>query len=251
MSTYNIREKFSYVIEKQTIDYVRNYNFNSATITEIPLTMANSDSEIPITVDMTTTVPWIFIADDVTGADLRYPSGNVVLEPSASKTVIVSIDLPKEIEDIPESVLYPNISLQLRSGSFPIFTTATSRNNTPKNVIVSENDIYTLSIGETVVVNIAVYDSNGESDLSANVTWKSNNMSIVQVEEPQNTQADYNPYTPRTVKGISPGETTVTVSTDDGKTTDITFRVRPSNTSSTTSNTSSSGGDDSSRTPQA
>ena len=224
MSTYNIREKFSYVIASSSIDYIRNYNFNSATVSDIPLSMANSDSEIPITVNMTATVPWIRIVDPNTGNNLRYPTGNVVLQPSSSAVVLVKLDLPSDIENIPESILYPNINLEIKSGSFPIILPSSTA--LPKNVIVTQNDIYTIDVGERVEVNICVYDIDGNQDTSAIVEWKSNNMSIVQVEPPQNTQVDYNPYTPRIVRGISPGQTTVVVDAGDSRTTTIRFTVR-------------------------
>ncbi len=217
MSAYNIREKFSYAIASSSIDYIRNYNFNSATVSDIPLSMANSDSEIPITVNMTATVPWIRIVDPNTGNNLRYPTGNVVLQPSSSAVVLVKLDLPSDIENTPESILYPNINLEIKSGSFPIILPSSTA--LPKNVIVTQNDIYTIDVGERVEVNICVYDIDGNQDTSAIVEWKSNNMSIVQVEPPQNTQVDYNPYTPRIVRGISPGQTTVVVDAGDSRTT--------------------------------
>jgi hypothetical protein len=120
MSTYNIREKFSYVIATSSVNYVRNYNFNSATVTDIPLAMANSDESVPITVNITTTQPWMQIVDPTTGKDLRYPSGNVVLEPTSSKVVLLKLDLPPEIESIPETTIRPFINLDIKSGSFPI-----------------------------------------------------------------------------------------------------------------------------------
>ena len=67
-------------------------------------------------------------------------------------------------------------------------------------------------------------------------------MSIVQVEEPQNTQVDYNPYTPRIIRGISPGETTLTITAGPERETTIVFIVRETS-SSTTSRQSSGGGD--------
>jgi len=224
MSAYNIREKFSYAIASSSIDYIRNYNFNSATVSDIPLSMVNSDSEIPITVNMTATVPWIRIVDPNTGNNLRYPNGNVVLQPSSSAVVLVKLDLPSDIENTPESILYPNINLEIKSGSFPIILPSSTA--LPKNVIVTQNDIYTIDVGERVEVNICVYDIDGNQDTSAIVEWNSNNMSIVQVEPPQNTQVDYNPYTPRIVRGISPGQTTVVVDAGDSRTTTIRFTVR-------------------------
>ena len=224
MSIYNIREKFSYILATSSIDYIRNYNFNTKTISDIPLRMANSDTEVPITVNLTTTEPWIQIVDPITGLDKKYPNGNVVLQPTSSAVVLLKIDLPPEIENIPESVIYPNISLDIKSGSFPIISTSSQQ--TPKNTIVVPQTTYTINPGERVQVDITVYDINGELEKDVNVIWKSNNMSIIQVEEPENTQIDYNPYTPRIIRGISPGETTVTITAGPERETRITFIVR-------------------------
>ena len=136
MSTYNIREKFSYTLTTSSIEYIRNYNFNTATVTDIPLAMSNSDTEVPITVNITTTEPWIEIVNPTTGANLKFPNGNVVLGPTSSSVVLVKIDLPPEIENIPESILYPNISLDIKSGSFLI----TSSQNTNVQTTGSENN---------------------------------------------------------------------------------------------------------------
>jgi hypothetical protein len=53
MSTYKIREKFSYVMTTSSIEYIRNYNFNTASVSDIPLVMNNSDETVPITVNIT------------------------------------------------------------------------------------------------------------------------------------------------------------------------------------------------------
>lgn len=224
---YDIRRRFSYTITTSSIEYIRNYNFNASTVSDIALEMANSDDVIPITVNITTTDPWIRIVNPTSGADLKYPNGNVVLQPTSSTIVLVKIDLPPEIESIPESTIYPNIVLDIKSGSFPIITPAGGGSSqTNNNTIIPENNIYYLQIGERIPVNITVYDAEGNQDLTAVVNWISNNSSIVQVEEPQNTEVDYNPYTPRIVRGISPGETTVTINADDDRTTAIVFVVR-------------------------
>jgi hypothetical protein len=240
MSTYNIREKFSYILATSSIEYIRNYNFNTASVSDIPLSMANSDTEVPITVNLTTTEPWIRIVDPITGADKKYPNGNVVLQPTSSAVVLVKIDLPPEIENVPESVIYPNISLDIKSGSFPIIspTGSTTDTSSRKNTITVSQTTYTIDPGERVQVDITVYDINGNPEKDANVIWKSDNMSIVQVEEPENTQVDYNPYTPRIIRGISAGQTTVTITAGPERQTKITFIVRD------TSAESSGGGGD-------
>jgi hypothetical protein len=227
MSTYNIREKFSYILATSSIEYIRNYNFNTSTVSDIPLTMNNSDEVIPITVNITTTVPWMQVVDVTTGKSLKFPEGNVVLEPTSSKVVLVKIDLPPEIENerAPQP-LRPNISLDIKSGSFPIIPPTTSSQQTPKNTITVPQTTYTIDPGERVQVDITVYDNEGNLEKNTNVVWKSNNMSVVQVEEPQNTQVDYNPYTPRIIRGISPGETTVMITAGPERETSITFIVR-------------------------
>jgi hypothetical protein len=234
MSTYNIREKFSYVLATSSIEYIRNYNFNTSTVTDIPLAMANSDTEVPITVNITTTVPWIQIVNPTTGANLKFPSGNVVLGPTSTSVVLVKIDLPPEIENVPSSSIYPDISLDIKSGSFPIISppapTGSQANN--KNTITVPQSTYTIDPGERVQVDITVYDVDGNPVKNVpDVVWKSNNTSIVQVEEPENTQIDYNPYTPRIIRGISSGETTVTITAGPERETSITFIVRDTSSS--------------------
>lgn len=135
MSNYNIREKFSYTLATSSIEYIRNYNFNSATVTDIPLSMSNADSEIPITVNITTTEPWMQVVDSTTGLSVKYPDGNVVLQPTSSVVVLVKIDLPPEIENIPEKVIEPSINIEILSGSFPI---TSSQNNQQKTEIQTD-----------------------------------------------------------------------------------------------------------------
>jgi len=229
MSTYNIREKFIYALATSSIEYIRNYNFNTSTITDIPLALGNTDTEIPITVNITTTVPWIQIVNPTTGANLKFPSGNVVLGPTSTSVVLVKVDLPPEIENVPSSSIYPDISLDIKSGSFPIIsppaTTGSQSDN--KNTITVPQSTYTIDPGERVQVDITVYDVDGNPVKDVfNVVWKSNNTSIVLVEEPENTQVDYNPYTPRIIRGISSGETTVTITAGPERETSITFIVR-------------------------
>lgn len=243
MSTYNIREKFSYALATSSIEYIRNYNFNTSTITDISLALGNSDTEVPITVNITTTEPWIEIVNPTTGANLKFPNGNVVLGPTSTSIVLVKVDLPPEIENIPESVIYPNISLDIKSGSFPIIRPSNT-DTSNKNAITAPQSTYTIDPGERVPIDITVYDADGNPDTAAlNVVWRSTDMSIVQVEEPENIEIDYNPYTPRIIRGISPGETTVTITAGPERNASITFIVRETSGSSSNQQ-SSSGGDD-------
>lgn len=220
MTIYNIRDKFNYTFPIPSIEYIRNYNFNTSVVTDLPLSMSNSDDSIPITVDITTTVPWMSVINPTTGTTVKFPNGNVVIQPTSSVAVVVKIDLPPEIESSNSSSIRPNIILDIKSGSFPIITPSstnqnTGQNNNPKSTIITEATTYTINVGERVDVNITVYDNQGIPNRNAIVNWLSNNMSIVQVESQQNNQTNYNPYTPRTIKAISPGETTVTVTAQD------------------------------------
>jgi len=225
MSTYNIREKFTAVLATSSIEYIRNYNFNTTTVSDIPLTMANSDTAVPITVNITTTVPWIQIVNPTTGANLKFPSGNVVLGPTSTSVVLVKIDLPPEIENVPSSSIYPDISLDIKSGSFPVISPEST--GSQANTITVPQSTYTIDPGEQVKVDITVYNADGIPDKDVpDVVWKSNDTSIVLVEEPENTQIDYNPYTPRIIRGLSPGETTVRITAGPERETSITFIVR-------------------------
>jgi hypothetical protein len=149
MSNYNIREKFTYTLATSSIEYIRNYNFNTATVTDIPLTMTNSDTEVPITVNITTTYPWIKVVDRITGKSLKYPEGNVVLAPTSSNVVLVKIDLPPEIENIPETTVTPTplINIQLLSGSFLV--TSSQNTNTQSTGSATEPDRTSTEGGNT------------------------------------------------------------------------------------------------------
>ena len=147
MSAYNIREKFTYTLATSSIEYIRNYNFNTATVTDIPLTMTNSDTEVPITVNITTTEPWVQVVDRVTGKSLKYPEGNIVLAPTSSNVVLVKIDLPPEIENRPETNITPLINIQLLSGSFLV--TSSQNTNTQSTGSATEPDRTSTEGGNT------------------------------------------------------------------------------------------------------
>lgn len=229
MSKYNIREKFSYSIASSSIEYIKNYNFNSTTVTDIPLVMENTDSEIPITINITTTEPWIRVVDPLTGADLKYPVGNVVLQPTSSTIVFLKIDLPPEIENTANNFIPSRINLDIKSGSFLIIPPTSLENTQNKNVITVETGTYYLRVGDVVPVTITVYDINGNQDLTAEVTWTSNDINIVQIENPNIVDEGYNPYTPRNLRAIAQGTTTVTISTTEQRTTTITVIITPQN----------------------
>jgi hypothetical protein len=237
MSTYNIRENFSYALATSSIEYIRNYNFNTTTVTDIPLAMANTGTEIPITVNISASVPWIQIVS-TTGANLKYPNGNIVLGPTSTSVVLVKIDLPPDIENIPDTVIHPNISLDIKSGSFPIIPLSNGATDT-RNTIVASQNVYTINIGEQVEVDITVYDADGNPiDSVPDIIWRSNDTSIVQVVEPTNIEIDYNPHTPRIIRAISSGETTVTITAGPERETSIEFYVRSPSSDDTNGNRS-------------
>jgi len=188
MSIYDIRKKFNLVIapESRSISYVRYYNFNSATVTDIPMYMENIDTDTPITVNISTTKPWMVVVDPETGNDLRFPSGNVVLPPSSSKSLLLKIDLPPEIENELKSDLYENVIVKITSGSAPIIrptnTDGTTSNDNPKNTIVTDRSEYLIQYGKRMTIaGISVYDANGNLDPTAEVTWVSDKPNYVRV----------------------------------------------------------------------
>lgn len=133
MSIFDVRKVFTYTITTSSINYVRNYNFNSSTITDIPILLQNNGAEIPITVELTTTQPWMQLVDPNTGTSLKFPEANVILQPSSSKTVLLKIDLPTSIESIPAPTLQESVQVNIKSGSIQIVPqqTPTSPEETP------------------------------------------------------------------------------------------------------------------------
>lgn len=120
MSIFDVRKVFTYTITTSSINYVRNYNFNSSTITDIPILLQNNGEEIPITVELTTTQPWMQLVDSITGTSLKFPEANIILQPSSSKTVLLKIDLPESIESIPSLTLQESVQVNIKSGSIQI-----------------------------------------------------------------------------------------------------------------------------------
>lgn len=226
MSIFDIRKDFAYQIDinSSSINYVRYYNFSSTTTTTIPLTLYNSGSQqIPITVNMTTSEPWIQITDSANGSDLKFPNGNVVLSPNQTKIVSVVVDLPPEIEILPSSSINSFVNIQLKSGSFPIVPSTTGGNNGLKNIIVTTADLATIIQGQSQVIEATVYDNDGNIIQSPNIEWMSEDDVIARVQ-PTNTLIDTS--TSVTITGINVGETKITAKCDDIKRV-ISVRVVP------------------------
>jgi hypothetical protein len=251
MSIYDIDTLFSYVIPTSSLDYVRNYNFNTTTVSSLPLTLINSGSEIPITINITTTVPWIQVTDPSTGANLKYPSGNVVLPPTSSKLVYIKVDLPPEIEAVTETTVRPNIILDAITGSFLIIrsttnttgsaTGSTASGSQSSKIQISTYDV-TLRVGEKQLVEFTIYNNKGEpvrkvvpgkankrllptsTELQQKVTAgdlsiNSANKSIATVKRIL-TKVPYEYiYSPIEITGKSAGETTVEIKYRDEKST--------------------------------
>jgi hypothetical protein len=116
----NVFSAFAYYIPTSSINYVRNYNFNPSTVTQLPVILENKSNDYPITVDITTSHPWVNILNPTTGQSAKIPSGNVVIPTSSRLTVNMSVDLPPEIEAITVASTAVSMSFYIRSGSFPL-----------------------------------------------------------------------------------------------------------------------------------
>jgi hypothetical protein len=232
MSIIDVDELFDYVFPTSSLEYIRNYNFNSATVTDLPLSLINRGSDIPITVNITTQEPWIQVVDSVNGNNLKYPSGNVVLAPTSSRVVLVKVDLPSEIEEASGSItIRPNIFLDIKSGSFPIVAPTSGDTNTG---IVVNQDIIFLNVNESTELEFTIYDENGIPDFS--VGFDEVQLDIDNLV----ASADYGQgfvisYSPITIRGIAAGETTLNISAR-GFTTGVTVRVRGESSSGSGTN---------------
>jgi hypothetical protein len=195
--------------------------------------MENTDTEVPITVNISTAEPWMVVVDPETGYDLRFPSGNVVLPPQSNKTVLIKIDLPPEIENQLESDLYKNITLNISTGSAPIVKIinpdGSTSNNNPKNAIVADRSEYLIQYGKRMkIAGISVYDADGNLDRNAEVTWVSDKPNYVKVLD-----ADENNPQIREVRAPKPtiilGERKAKITLTAGdRTTSFTVKVKRS-----------------------
>jgi hypothetical protein len=217
MSIFDIRQVFTASIASSSINYVRNYNFNQATITDIPIILTNGGPDIPITVNITTTEPWMQIVEPNTGLDLKYPNGNVVLGPTSSKEVLLKIDLPPSIEEIPETTIRPNIIFELKSGSFGIVPTTTGTQGTSpksnKRLVISTDNI-TLAVGQTVTINYTIYEGTQQLYVTPNLNIVSDDPSVARISKPSILGISYSLIR---VTGVTEGNTRITFALDDVK----------------------------------
>lgn len=140
LTNINVLRDFSYTIATSSIVYVRNYNFNTATNTPIPVLLQNKNTQIPITVDISASNSWVTITNPTDNRSVVTPQGNVVLPASSSKTVVMNINLPPEIETLSDPSLQVSMSFYVRSGSFPISQTET--NQTSSRIELSKDIMY-------------------------------------------------------------------------------------------------------------
>lgn len=221
MSLIDVRQAFSYLITTQSLNYIRNYNFDSATVSNIPVILSNSDPTISLTVNMTPNYPWMYITEPGSNTDLRYPSGNVVLPPSSSKTVLLKIDLPREIEDITNEVVQinpaPRIQFDILSGSLKIVSTDS---DTRRNIIVT-NPAGTIIIerGEVQTVEFTVFDETSQPIIPTpvDVEWKVYDESIATVQEAGRDLLLDN-LSNKKIIGLSSGSTTIDITYKELKT---------------------------------
>lgn len=116
----DVRKSFSYNLPTGSIAYTRNGNFNSTTTTILPLTLNNSGSNLVLTAYISASVPWIRVIDPTNGGrDITFPTGSVTLQPSSSRVINLSVDLPPSIENVTDRDIYeyPEIYIKILSGS--------------------------------------------------------------------------------------------------------------------------------------
>lgn len=223
MSIFDINQVFTASMDVRNLTYIRNYNFNVDTVSNLPLYMKNTGEEIPITVNITTTYPWVRIFDIDTSEDITYPLGNVVLLPNTEKTLAVRVDLPLEIEAVQEINVQPKPVIRLKavSGSFPISRIPTTtpddeQQSAGRIVFISEDEIsvdeITITAGETIEIPFMVFDVNGNQKFSSDFSITSDSSNIASVKI--NKVVVENGYPPMVITGLSGGSTTIRVRVD-------------------------------------
>jgi len=225
MSIYDIRKDFSYRIDTSSIDYIRYYNFNTDTVTTIPITFYNSGSQqVPITVNIKTSEPWMQIIDPLTGADLKYPNGNIVLTPNNNQVVSLKVDLPPNIEQLTSASIDAFVNVEIKSGSFKIVPATTSTSDTASGYIQTSVDEINIVRGQSQIIDVTIYDSSKTIKDNPNVKYVSSETTIASVES---AYPLIDAYTPIKVTGISVGETKITITSAELEKT-IPVKVVPS-----------------------
>lgn len=174
----DVTKAFSASLSTSLLEYIRHYNFDANTSSDIIIDMQNSDEETPITVDITIDpdYDWIDIVDS-RGHSVKSPAGNIVLQPSSTDTARILIDLPPEYDtsDISDK-LNVEVVFKLEAGSHPSTNTTTNVANTIVfNGYDADNPIITVQKGDTITVGVTVYNSAGKIDSTNKIEWLSDN----------------------------------------------------------------------------
>jgi hypothetical protein len=228
MSLFDIDKVFTAIFPTRSIEYIRNYNFNNTTATQLPLVLNNTSTEVPITVNMSASAPWVSIRDPQTAVNLLYPNGNVVLAPTSSKTVVVIVDLPSDIENRPGTItLRPEVLLDIKSGSFPIVRPVDAPPPSQTERIIVSNDTVLVNVNGTTSLEFTIYDENAVPDFTVTL-----DEIAFSVDDPTVASADYDyqlitSYSPVTIRGLSVGTTKLNISAK-GFTTTVNVQVIPS-----------------------
>lgn len=217
-SLVNVRSAFSYTLLTSSVSYLRNYNFNSATVTDLRMGLVNRDETVPITVNISASVPWIRIKNDE-NIDITFPTGNVVLAPSSSQEVFLTIDLPPELEE-EDNIFYPDIHIKVESGSKPIGEAPSSP--AERDAIVLSQATLTLGVNQSIKITAAVFDQFGIRQVFPRLEWQSEDTLVARVLSVGQVETQFIPGldddSAKYIRGVSVGATNIIV-TDGTRTT--------------------------------
>lgn len=239
MSLVDVNKIFTYSFPTSSIDYVKNYNFSSNTVSNLPLTIGNSSKEFPITVNITSSKSWIRVLEATSYQPVMTPAANIVLQASSSRNLLVSIDLPSELDNAWEASVFENLIFDIVTGSNSIVSATSNRQN--RNKIVPDEDIVILNRNETKKLSIKVYDDSGVEMSGDTAIWNVIDTTVARVSftEPSISYLD------RNITGINVGSTDIII-VDGTLSAKVTVRVNPA-----PAQQRSGGGDTFSRPPAA
>ena len=142
MSAFNANNAFSYSFPTSSINYVKNYNFNDSTTSNLDLVVRNLDKDGSITVNISTSKPWITIIDSASRQNVTYPTRNIILEKNTSRNLQVVVSLPPSIDSLQSARLNEALVFNIVSGSVPVTNPETqppNNNNSSENTDSSSN----------------------------------------------------------------------------------------------------------------
>lgn len=202
----DVTKAFSASLSTSLLEYIRHYNFDANTSSDITINMQNSDEETPITADITIDpdYDWINIVDS-RGRSVKSPVGNIVLQPSSTDTARMLIDLPPEYDtsDISDK-LNVEVVFKLRAGSHPVKNTTTRVANTIVfNGYDADNPVVIVRKGGSVSIDVTVYNNIGLPISPSSIRWSSDDRLVFKVKDSTETT--------NTITGIGVGEATLTV----------------------------------------